>query len=64
MATKENRIEKLKAGCRTIGSRNAGENAESGKNLFDREWEVFVIKRDEATGNLIGRTACCALSPV
>jgi hypothetical protein len=32
--------------------------------LFDREWEVFVIKRDAATGKLIGRTACCALSPV
>ncbi len=32
--------------------------------LFDTEWEVFVIKRDEATGTLIGRTACCALSPI
>ncbi len=32
--------------------------------LFDSEWEVFVIKKDEATGKLVGRTACCALSPV
>lgn len=64
MEAKENRIEKFKAGCRTTSSRNVGENAESNKNLFDREWEVFVIKREEATGKLVGKTACCALSPV
>lgn len=64
MGAKENRIEKFKVGCRTTSSLNAGENAESNKNLFDREWEVFVIKRDEATGKLIGKTACCALAPV
>lgn len=64
MATKENRIEKFKAGCRTTSSRDAGTNAEPNKDLFDREWEVFVIKRDETTGKLVGRTACCALSPV
>jgi hypothetical protein len=64
MAEKEERIEKFKAGCRTINSSNAGTNAEFNKNLFNREGEVFVIKRDEATGKLIGRIACCALSPV
>ena len=32
--------------------------------LFESEWEVFVIKKDEATGKLIGKTACCALCPV
>ena len=64
MVTKEKRIEKFKVGCRTTSSNTAGINAESNKNLFDREWEVFVIKRDEATGKLVGRTACCALSPV
>jgi hypothetical protein len=64
MAAKENRIEKFKAGCRTTSSNNAEKNIEFNKDLFDREWEVFVIKRDEATGKLAGRTACCALSPV
>ena len=64
MAAKEKRIEKFRAGCRTASSRNTEINTESNKNLFDREWEVFVIKRDEATGKLIGRTAGCALSPV
>lgn len=33
-------------------------------SLFESEWEVFVIKRDEATGKLVGRTACCALARV
>jgi hypothetical protein len=64
MAEKEKIIEKFRAGCRKTNSRNTGTNAESKKDLFDREWEVFVIKRDEGTGKLIGRTACCALSPV
>jgi hypothetical protein len=64
MVAKEKRIEKFKAGCRTMSSNIAGTNAESSKNLFDREWEVFVVKRDELTGKLVGRTACCALSPV
>jgi len=34
------------------------------RDLFSRDWEVFVIKRDNSTGNLVGKTACCALAPV
>ncbi len=64
MVAKEKEIERFKAGCRTISSRNAVENTEFKKDLFAREWEVFVIKRDKATGKLVGKTACCALSPV
>ena len=64
MWTKENRIEKLRAGCRKVSSNAAITNHESNKNLFGREWEVFVVKRDEATGKLVGKTACCALAPV
>jgi hypothetical protein len=64
MPEEEKRIEKFRAGCQTTSSRDVGTNAELKKDLFDREWEVFVIKKDEATGKLIGKTACCALSPV
>ncbi len=32
--------------------------------LFDTEWEVFVIKKDETTGKFVGRVACCASAPV
>ena len=34
------------------------------RDLFSRDWEVFVIKRDETTGKLVGKLACCALDPV
>lgn len=27
--------------------------------LFDREWEVFVIRRDEKTGEFETRIVCC-----
>jgi hypothetical protein len=33
-------------------------------SLFDSDWEVFVIKRDKATGKLVGKTACCASAKV
>jgi hypothetical protein len=33
-------------------------------SLFESDWEVFVIKRDETTGQLVGKTACCALAKV
>lgn len=27
--------------------------------LFDHDWEVFVVKRDSATGEFVTKTACC-----
>ena len=30
-----------------------------GDPLFDRDWEVFVIKRDEQTGEYRTQTVCC-----
>lgn len=30
--------------------------------LFDREWEVFVVKKNKATGNLGWSTLCCELA--
>jgi hypothetical protein len=27
--------------------------------LFDRDWEVFVIRRDSETGAYATQTACC-----
>ncbi len=32
--------------------------------LFNSEWEVFVIKRDNKTEKFVGKTVCCALSPI
>lgn len=44
--------------------RGENERVNSFDNLFDTDWEVFVIKQDKRTGKLIGRTACCALAKV
>jgi hypothetical protein len=43
------------------GKRSASSSFDS---LFASDWEVFVIKRDKATGKLVGKTACCALAKV
>ncbi len=34
------------------------------EKLFNTEWEVFVVKRDEKTGEFVGKTAACALCSV
>jgi hypothetical protein len=62
MATETKQNETLKVGCRT-NSTDKTEKKVTFDNLFDAEWEVFVIKKDK-TGKLVGRLACCALAPV
>jgi hypothetical protein len=39
----------------TIDRRNGDKNSDP---LFDRDWEVFVVRRDEVSGELITQTAC------
>jgi len=34
------------------------------KSLFERDWEVFVIKHDPATGQYRSQTLCCDSAPV
>ena len=53
----------LKIGCRANDLEKT-EKRNGFNNLFDTEWEVFVIKKDKITGEYVGKTACCALSPV
>jgi len=36
-----------------------GNSDKNSDPLFDRDWEVFVVRRDEISGELITRTACC-----
>jgi hypothetical protein len=42
---------------RSIKTRRKGR--ETTDPLFDRDWEVFVVKRDEVSGELTTRTAGC-----
>ena len=56
-------MRKIKQGCRFEKCElEAGHDFD--RDLFSRDWEVFVIKRDQTTGQLVGKLACCALDPV
>lgn len=48
----------LRSACRQEADRTAA------KSLFEREWEVFVVKRDPATGQYHGHTLCCETASV
>ena len=43
----------LRSQCRIDADR------EFRRSLFEREWEVFVIRHDPETGKLKGETICC-----
>ncbi len=63
MAVNEKLNRKLDLSCR-FEKCELDEGRNFNRDLFSRDWEVFVIKRDEATGKLVGKLACCALEPV
>jgi hypothetical protein len=64
MAANDKTTGRLKAGCRLEKVCKLECELDSNTDLFSRKWEVFVIKRDKITGNLVGSLACCALEPV
>lgn len=57
---------KGKKRLKPFDERKEGDNETGSRlnDLFDRAWEVFVIKWDRENGRYIGKTACCALEPV
>lgn len=63
MAANDTSNRKFKRGCR-FEKCEIEDGRDFDRDLFSRDWEVFVIKRDETTGRLVGKLACCALSPV
>jgi thymidylate kinase len=64
MTTLAEKFAAAKMCCREIKKSAVEKTRKLYDRLFDGDWEVFVIKKDEATEKLIGKTACCALSPV
>jgi hypothetical protein len=56
--------EKFKSGCRVKKNRQPEGERKFNRDLLKGDWEVFVVKRDKATGKLVGKPACCALAPV
>ena len=63
MGMNDESTRKFKSGCR-FEKCELEEECNLNRDLFSRDWEVFVIKRDETTGKLVGKLACCALDPV
>ena len=49
----DNKICALRSECKSDSDR------EYFSSLFERNWEVFVIKKDPETGLLKGETICC-----
>ena len=59
--TKINEI--VNAGCPIKRAYNENKSVEIAKEQSAAESEVFVIKRDPATGELTGKFVCCAFAP-
>ncbi len=64
MTTLAEKFAAAKTCCREVKDSAVEKTGKLYDRLFDRDWEVFIIKKEDATGKLIGKTACCALSPV
>jgi hypothetical protein len=49
--------------CQRVKDSIAEKGRELHDKFFDGSWSVFVIKRDEKTGELTGKKVCRAMSP-
>ena len=49
--------------CRETLDRKIEESRAFYDKFFNDKWNVFVIKRDEATGEVTGKKLCCAECP-
>ena len=63
MATISEKIAEAKKCCREAINRKVEKTRKYYDNFFDGSWKVFVVKRDAATGNYIGKKVCCADCP-
>lgn len=64
MATLAEKIEASKECCRQVKDYILEKKRAAFDNLLNGDWEVFVIKRDDKTGQFTGKTVCCALGSV
>ena len=55
------KIEAAKRCCQTVKDYIAEKKGKLNERLFSSEGEVFVIKRDEKTGEYRGKFVCCEL---
>ncbi len=64
MLTLAEKIEVSKICCQKVRDYVLEKKNAAFDRLFNGDWEVFVVKRDERSGEFVGKTACCALCPV
>lgn len=64
MAAIAEKIAEAKKCCRKNISRKVEETRKFYDKFFNGNWNVFVVKKDEATGQFVGKTVCCADCPV
>ena len=58
------KIEASKQCCRKVKDYVLEKKQAAFERLFNRDWEVFVIRKDEKTGQFVGKAACCAHASV
>ena len=59
MLTLAKKIEIAKRCCLTAKDYIAERKRAFHNKFFSPDWEVFVVKKDEATGGFAGKFACC-----
>ncbi len=64
MLTLAEKIEIAKSCCLKIKDYIAKKRQEFDNKFLNTEWEVFVVIRDEETGEYVGKFAACALCSV
>jgi hypothetical protein len=64
MITLAEKIEIAKNCCLKMKDYIAQKRQEFNDKLLNSEWEVFVVKRNEETGEFVGKFAACALCSV
>ena len=60
MLTLAEKIEIARRCCMTAKDHIAERKRAFYDKFFNPDWEVFVVKKDERTGEFTGRFACCA----
>ena len=64
MLTLAEKIEIARRCCLTAKDYIAERKKAFYDKFFNSDWEVFVVKKDEGTGEFVGKFACCAPNPI
>ena len=57
-------LDGIKRVCGTKREKFNDMSTNPANNIFEHDWEVFVIKYDKRAGKFVGKTVFCALAQV